>query len=187
MEEILNRWNQELEQDVAYFTNLAVQVGRWDRQLLETGDKILTLHGEVQKVQVQQKELDSNLVMIESQQNDLQSMLDGIEKQVQSLYNSDSPNFTSADEERSNAYQLAEDVTRQLDQMSGTLKDMINKLNTSYESSVDPNNKITQIVQILNVHLGALHWIDQQTSELQQNIQVASKQLDVAEFDFHRR
>lgn len=62
--------------------------------------------------------------------------------------------------------------------MSIHLKDMINKLNEAYDKSVDPNNKLAQIVKILNSHLSSLQWIDQKSSELQIAIQNAASKMD---------
>ena len=40
IEEMLNKWNRELEGDVTAFTKLAVQISKWDKQLLDAGDTV---------------------------------------------------------------------------------------------------------------------------------------------------
>lgn len=42
VEQIINKWNTELEEDVTTFTKLAVQVSKWDSQLLQNEEKVFT-------------------------------------------------------------------------------------------------------------------------------------------------
>jgi nuclear pore complex protein Nup62 len=137
--------------------------------------KITEVYTDVKKVGIQQKDLDSNLDMILSQQNELEKMLDGMEDKVDSLYQSTTLN--GPDKDRQMMYQTADDINKQLDSMTGSLKDMITKLNVSFEKSIDPENKVNQIVQILNSHLTTLQWVDQKCSTLQNEISSTSEAM----------
>lgn len=135
---------------------------------MENGDRIFELHGEVQRVQVAQKELDQNLEIIYGQQNELDALLSSLESEVENLANESEP--TPTDLEREKGYQLAEDINAELDQMETTLKDMINKLNASHTTS-DSDNPVNQVVKILNAHLTSLQWLDQNSNYLQSKLQ----------------
>lgn len=61
--------------------------------------------------------------------------------------------------------------------MGNTLKDLVSKLNTAQEKTLDPENPVNQIVKILNAHLTSLQWIDQNAGNLQSKIQDVTKQM----------
>jgi len=155
------------------FREQAIDVAQWDKNVMENGDKIFKLHSEALRVQVAQKELDQNLEILYTQQNELHQLLASLENEVETLANEIDMNPT--DVEREKGYQLAEDINSQLDQMGNTVKELITKLNTSQEKSVDAENPIAQIVKILNSHLNSLQWIDQNSAILQSRIQDVSK------------
>ena len=113
--------------------------------------------------------------MIISQQNELEKMLDSMENKVDNVYQL--TNLNESDKERQKMYETANDINIQLDLMTGTLKDLISKLNVSFEKSIDPENKVNQIVQILNSHLTTLQWIDQKSLVLQNEINSAAETL----------
>ena len=54
MEEAINKWTVELEEQEKVFLNQATQVNAWDRMLFENSDKIVSLNDEVEKVKVEQ-------------------------------------------------------------------------------------------------------------------------------------
>jgi len=173
LEEVINDWSNELEENVRVFTKQAVDVSKWDQSIMENGDKVYKLHTEVKRVQVSQKELEQNLEIISTQQNELSSLLDSLESEVDGIV-ADS-DLTPTDIEREKGYQMAEDINAQLDQMATTLKDLVSKLNLSQEKNGDGENPVFQIVKILNAHLNSLQWIDQNSSYLQSKLQEVSR------------
>nr|3T97_A Chain A, Nuclear pore glycoprotein p62 [Rattus norvegicus]3T97_C Chain C, Nuclear pore glycoprotein p62 [Rattus norvegicus] len=54
----------------------------WDRTLIENGEKITSLHREVEKVKLDQKRLDQELDFILSQQKELEDLLSPLEESV---------------------------------------------------------------------------------------------------------
>lgn len=75
-----------------------------------------------------------------------------------------------ADPERDYTYRLAENLDKQLKQMSQDLKEIIEHLNEANRSQ-DSSDPIVQIGKILNAHMNSLQWLDQRTSVLGQKIQ----------------
>lgn len=55
LEEAINKWTIELEEQEKVFLNQATQVNAWDRLLMENGEKIVKLHESVEKVKLDQQ------------------------------------------------------------------------------------------------------------------------------------
>uniref|UniRef100_G1LVB5 Nuclear pore glycoprotein p62 n=1 Tax=Ailuropoda melanoleuca TaxID=9646 RepID=G1LVB5_AILME len=82
LEGLINEWNLDLEDQEKYFLHQASQVNAWDRTLIENGEKITTLHGEVEKVKLDQQRLEQELDFILSQQKELEDLLTPLEEFV---------------------------------------------------------------------------------------------------------
>ncbi|XP_029059270.1 nucleoporin-62 C-terminal-like protein [Monodon monoceros] len=65
---LANKWSLELEDQEKHFLHQATQANAWDHTLIENGEKITALHGEVEKVKLDQKRLEQELDFILSQQ-----------------------------------------------------------------------------------------------------------------------
>lgn len=129
LESLINKWSLELEDQERHFLQQATQVNAWDRTLIENGEKITTLHREVEKVKLDQKRLDQELDFILSQQKELEDLLSPLEESVKEQ--SGTVYLQHADEEREKTYKLAENIDAQLKRMAQDLKDIIEHLNTS--------------------------------------------------------
>lgn len=101
----------------------------WDRMLVENGEKITSLHKEMEKVKLDQRRLNQELDFILSQQKELEDLLSPLEESVKEQ--SGTIYMQNADEERERTYKLAENVDAQLKRMSQDLKEIIEHLNTS--------------------------------------------------------
>ncbi|XP_024593912.1 nucleoporin-62 C-terminal-like protein [Neophocaena asiaeorientalis asiaeorientalis] len=125
---LVNKWSLELEDQEKHFLHQVTQVNAWDYTLIENGETIIALHGEVQKVKQDQKRLEQELYFILSQQKELEDLLTPLEESVKD--ESGSVCLQHTDEERERIYQLAEDVYAQLKRTAQDLKDIIEYLNT---------------------------------------------------------
>lgn len=174
LEENINKWMADLEKQERDFLQQATQVNAWDRLLVENGEKITGLNGDMERVKIDQQKLDHELDFIKSQQRELEELLVPLEKSV----DQQTSNFQHhADLERDNTYQLAENVDAQLKRMVVDLKEIIDHLNTN--SSQDNADPIQQITKILNAHMDALQWVDQNTALLGRKIEDVAKQMEV--------
>jgi len=181
LEEIVNRWTTELETNVREFNKFAAEVAVWDRALIENGNNIAALHNHVMAAERQQNDINESLDHIEQQQRDLASTLDTYEKVSQEILGGQGGSLRSldtgpADNERDKNYMLATDLHTHLDDLSGSLTQMIesvNALSISSSSSDSADDPMTQIAQILSSHLESLQWIDAAVRE------VESKTVDV--------
>ncbi|CAL7944234.1 unnamed protein product [Xylocopa violacea] len=161
-EESINKWTLELEKQEKAFMDQAAQVNAWDKLLISNGEKIVTLNQEVERVKIEQQQLEQELDYVVSQQKELQDCLVPLEKELASI--------SVSDPEREYTYRLAEDLDTQLKRMSEDLKEIIEHLNQANRTQ-DSSDPIVQIGKILNAHMNSLQWLDQQTSFLNQKIQ----------------
>lgn len=61
LEESINKWTLELEEQEKVFVNQATQVNAWDKLLIANGEKIVTLNQEVERVKQEQQQLEHEL------------------------------------------------------------------------------------------------------------------------------
>ncbi|XP_012284197.1 nuclear pore glycoprotein p62 [Orussus abietinus] len=162
LEESINKWTLELEEQEKAFVNQATQVNAWDKLLIANGEKIVSLNQEVERVKLEQQQLEHELDYVVGQQKELQDCLVPLEKELASL--------SVSDPEREYTYRLAENLDTQLKQMSEDLKEIIEHLNEANRSQ-DASDPIVQIGKILNAHMNSLQWLDQRTTLLTQKIQ----------------
>ncbi|XP_047350249.1 nuclear pore glycoprotein p62 [Vespa velutina] len=162
LEESINKWTLELEEQEKVFVNQATQVNAWDKLLITNGEKIVTLNQEVERVKLEQQQLEHELDYVVGQQKELQDCLVPLEKELASL--------SVSDPEREYTYRLAENIDTQLKQMSEDLKEIIEHLNEANRVQ-DSSDPIVQIGKILNAHMNSLQWLDQRTALLTQKIQ----------------
>ncbi|XP_050454990.1 nuclear pore glycoprotein p62 [Cataglyphis hispanica] len=162
LEESINKWTLDLEEQEKVFVNQATQINAWDKLLITNGEKIVTLNQEVERVKIEQQQLDHELDYVVGQQKELQECLVPLEKELASLSISDS--------DREYTYRLAENLDTQLKRMSEDLKEIIEHLNEANRAQ-DSSDPIVQIGKILNAHMNSLQWLDQQTALLSQKIQ----------------
>ncbi|XP_063241395.1 nuclear pore glycoprotein p62 [Bacillus rossius redtenbacheri] len=170
LEESINKWAMELEEQERVFVNQASQVNAWDRLLIANGDKIVNLNGAVERVKLEQQQLDHELDFIRAQQRDLEDCLGPLERQLL-------PAPTSADPERERTYQLAENVDTQLKQMTEDLKEVIEHLNEANRVK-DATDPMVQVGRILNAHMNSLQWLDQKTAAIATLVDEVSKLHD---------
>lgn len=178
LDALVNNWSLELEDQEKHFLHQATQINAWDHILIENGEKITALHGEVEKVKLNQKRLEQELNFILSQQKELEDLLIPLEGSVKGESGSAYPQHT--DEEHERTYNVAENIDAQLKRMAQDFKDIIEHLNT-FGNPADPTDPLQQICKILNVQADSLQWINQTSDMLQRKVE------EVTEVFEHRR
>ncbi|KAH9466430.1 hypothetical protein MJO28_000990 [Puccinia striiformis f. sp. tritici] len=192
LEDLVARWNSELDERVEDFKHTANEIAAWDQVLIQNGDQISMLYEELQQIEPIQNSIDQTLDYVETQQQELSAALEDYERQLSSSNQAQDFSTTSsgrtrtAAQEREEAYKTAEEVHVQLNDMASSLGTMIAELNSlagpgnkidessalteggipSGSSSTSNEDPIVQIAGILNAHLGSLNWIGEITQEL---------------------
>ncbi|XP_049787053.1 nuclear pore glycoprotein p62 isoform X2 [Schistocerca cancellata] len=173
LEENINKWTLELEEQEKVFMNQVVQINAWDRMLISNAEKIVNLNSAVEQVKLEQQQLEHELDFIVAQQRELEECLVPLEKELENTIT------TGIDPERERTYDLAENLDSQLKQMSEDLKELIDLLNEMNRSGKDSNDPFVQIGRILNAHMNSLQWIDENTTQLATQIEQVSKLHDI--------
>ncbi len=117
--------------------------------------KIIDVSSEVNRLNVEQDQLEQELNFVFSQQNDLEQAIKKLESSIEQM-----PLITqqTSDTSRIEMYKLLIEVDNQLKTMSIDLKDIIKRLN---ETNVNVNDPVVQISKILNAHMDSLNWIEE--------------------------
>ncbi|KAJ2892577.1 FG-nucleoporin nsp1 [Coemansia aciculifera] len=184
LEEIAQMWTTELTAQTRAFHTQASTVSQWDRALVQQGQRITELYDATMAVEAEQAALDQSLADMETQQSELQFLLETYEGRVESLVRktmtqstgSDKGVSKSADEERGEIYLSAENLNESLDQLMSrlsTLVEDVNGISNANAASGDAEDPLAQIMQILNGHLTSLQWVESQTLELSERVNKA--------------
>jgi len=115
--------------------------------------------------------LERHLELIATKQNELHELLNTLDNEVDKLSTGAQ---TPVDQERAMGYELADRMNSQLLAMNKSLKELIDKLNASANTPED-DNPVGQMIQILNIHLNSLQWIDQNATILSEKINEVDK------------
>jgi nuclear pore complex protein Nup62 len=102
LEEIINQWNDDLNEQLHAFHSQAKSTSALDKIIIDNGDQIGQAYEELLQLESIQKEIDQSLDYIDSQQQELNKLLDVLEQQVHTLLEQ-APQAQPADEEREKA------------------------------------------------------------------------------------
>lgn len=173
-EDIIAKWTSALAKNTSEFQAQATNIASWDRVLVENGEKISDLYNQVVQAEQNQGKIDQLLQYVGKQQDDLEGLLEGYEKQASEfLTNLTGPEgLQPVDQDREKAYRLAEDLNEKLENMGGNLSSVIEEINkvSNDLNHAKEDDALTQIVKILNSHLSSLQWIDSNTTYLQEKL-----------------
>ncbi|XP_053963787.1 nuclear pore glycoprotein p62 [Anastrepha ludens] len=166
LEEHINKWTLELEEQEKVFADQATQINAWDKILIGNNHKILELNDAVQKVKSDQQTLEQELEFIATQHKELEESIVPLQKEFLKL--------PQVDVERSQTYLLVENLDTQLKQMSEDLKEIIDSLNEANKGQ-DSTDPIIQIGKILNAHMSSLQWIESSATNISNKLDDITK------------
>ncbi|KAF2899267.1 hypothetical protein ILUMI_06908 [Ignelater luminosus] len=170
LEDAINKWTVDLEEQGKVFANQAKHLNAWDRLLMTNGEKILSVSNGVERIKQQQQQLDQELDFVLAQQKELEECIIPLEKEYKDV--------PVSDVDRDQTYKLAENIDAQLKQMSEDLKEIIEHLNESNKVQ-ELSDPVAQIGRILNAHMNSLQWIDRSTSQISSHLDEIAKMHDL--------
>lgn len=177
MEEYINKWTLELEEQEKVFLDQASQINAWDQLLISNNQKILELNNAVQKVKAEQETLEQELDFISTQHTELEESIAPLQKEFNKI--------PQMDVERTQVYITVENLDTQLKQMSEDLKEVIVNLNEANKCQ-DNSDPIIQIGKILNAHMSSLQWIENTSSTVSAKLDDLSKMHESFKRDSER-
>ncbi|KAL3915082.1 MAG: hypothetical protein SGILL_005811, partial [Bacillariaceae sp.] len=151
VEQILNKFQQQLETDALAFAEEAKRVCEYDAVLRDSQTDVARLTSETQRLMLEQEQIEKNIEGIDAFQNEIDRTLGQVEQQVdQILQNQSHLAPQDADLERERAYETAKNIDHRLEEMKGSLEATFDHLSKSNEQSF--TGETGQIVTILNQH-----------------------------------
>lgn len=209
IEEVVNKWTSDLEEQVKAFGKFAAEVAVWDRTLIESGNNLSALYATLLAAEREQNDVDQSLDHIEQQQRELSATLDAYEKVTDEILGSTnapsqgagggglrSLDTGPADTERDRNYMLATELHGHLDDLSASLTQMIEAVNalsptsssnlsasTAGDGALQTGNDdpLTQIAQVLANHLESLQWIDGAVREVEAKVGDVERRVRAAD------
>jgi nuclear pore complex protein Nup62 len=186
IEEIINRWSNELEGHVRDFNKFVTEVAVWDRSLIENGNNLAALYSHVLAAEREQNDIDQSLDHIEQQEKELSATVEMYEKQMSDILGGQGTLRTldtgPADTERDKNYMLATELHNHLDDLSSSLTqliDSVNSMSVGQNDSKAPSadDPMAQIAHVLSNHLESLQWIDGASRELEEKVGEVEKRI----------
>ncbi|KAJ0590706.1 putative nucleoporin, NSP1-like, nucleoporin NSP1/NUP62 [Helianthus annuus] len=133
---IIKEWNVELQEQTSKFRKLANAIAEWDKRILNNRDVLLKLEAEVAKVVETQSNLERQLELIETHQEEADKSLRSVEEEAERIYK-DEHGLLLDDEAastRDTMYEQADFIEREMEQMTEQIKSVIQKLNANQPS-----------------------------------------------------
>ncbi|GJQ11979.1 hypothetical protein GpartN1_g3770.t1 [Galdieria partita] len=185
LNEIINSWNDKVEELADRFRRQASVVNRWDRLLYQNERRIESLFTEAQGIHSAHKELEMNLDTALAQQKELDGYLQALENQLEKYFVSmGDMGSTSADYEREEMYRTATKIASELDTVGTSLREVVSDIHQLNKPAED--DVVGQIVAILDAHLKSLEYLDETCSQLGKRTQELSLLSDRVEKDTQR-
>lgn len=100
-----------------------------------------------------------------------------LENSIDKMYEAQDQMPVAADIEREQTLQLSVDLDEQLNAMTTTLKETVEKLNKAQDEAADENNPVVQIMKVLNVHHNSLQWVETSASRIGQEVTQLTRTL----------
>jgi nuclear pore complex protein Nup62 len=172
LEDYINKWMTDLDVQEKDFLNQATQLNALDKLMIENGEKIIEVSSEATRLNNEQEKLEQELNFIYSTQNDLELSIKKLEMGIEQM-----PLIPqqSSDTSRIEMYKMLIEVDNQIKSTSIDLKDIIKSLN---DTNVNLNDPVVQISKILNAHVDSLNWIEENSVNLQQQVDKIAKAMD---------
>jgi nuclear pore complex protein Nup62 len=168
VEEILNKFQAELEQDVLQYTREAERIARYDAILRDSQRNLLALGNVTSRLFVQQTELESTLKSIDAFQTELDSNLVGLEQHVDELFAAQAHvEPQNADKQRELAYSTAVNIDERLSLLSEQLTSTMRLLDDSQDKVL--TGSVGDVVRILNAHQNGLAELEQTSRSMEQD------------------
>jgi nuclear pore complex protein Nup62 len=169
VEQIMNKFQRELEQDAVAYVEQAKRVAEYDAVLRDSQRDISKLISQTHRVMLQQEEVERTLTGIGAFQTELDSTLDGLENDVDALFGAaEHLSPVDADVERESAYTNAILVEQRLQMLTAQLQDTLGKMAEKQESML--SGDVGKVVQILNQHQNSLTELEVASRQMENDI-----------------
>jgi nuclear pore complex protein Nup62 len=176
VETIINKYQQELEKDSLLYLEEARQVSEYDAILRDSQRDISRLVQQTHRCILQQEEVERTLSGIGAFQNELDSTLNDLESNVDSIFTANEHlNLADADVARETAYTAATNVEQRLQTLCDSLKDTLQQMSSAQDRMM--SGDAGKVVQILNQHQNSLIELEAASRQMDNDISHVSRVL----------
>ncbi|MGK3735618.1 MAG: nuclear pore complex protein Nup62 [Bacillariaceae sp.] len=182
VEEILNKFQRQLEEDSLAFAEEAKRVCAYDAVLRDSQRDLAKLTTEAQRLMIEQDQVEDGLNTIGAFQNQLGTILAEVEDQVGTIFQTQNHlNPADADLERERSYETAKKIEYQLDDVTNSLRETFDTLNQANASAYGASggdgfsdggssndiNSVNDVVTVLNRHQDGLAELEAAAQKLE--------------------
>lgn len=180
VEEILNKFQRQLEEDALAFAEEAKRVCEYDAILRDNHRDLAKLTTEAQRMMIEQEQIEQGLDGIGAFQNKLDSTLAEVEEQVDAIFRSQGHlNPVDADKERERAYEMAKGIDYRLDNVTESLRETFETLNQANTQAFGPPSSgdtsgdhtavatVGDVIHIMNCHQDSLTELEAAAQKLE--------------------
>jgi len=172
--DIMDDFRIKLAEQVNKFTTQALQVDERDRQLIQQRDRALKLDETTRRLKQNATALNAELELVLGRQDEMHAALRELESKVEEEAN----HFRHLERpsERQQAYQLAEHLDAELGQTREELAECVEQLNAQRQAEAGGQeaHRLAQLVEVMDVHVNALHYLEGQSDKLDATLQQVS-------------
>jgi nuclear pore complex protein Nup62 len=189
VEQIINRFQAELETDAIAFLVEAQRVAHYDATLRDSQRSLSELTNMVSRLMLHQTDVNAQVQGIGSYQSELSKTLDVLERNVDELFAAQGNSHPlDADVEREKSYERAIDVDTKLDVMNTTLRHVVSDLNAAQErvwsSSLGvrvggggANDEVGKIIGVFNAHQETLAYLETKARSVEYDLAIIGEVL----------
>jgi nuclear pore complex protein Nup62 len=177
VEQIINKFQKELEQDAVAFLEEARRVAEYDAILRDSQRDIVKLTQLAHHTLIGQQELEQMLNGIDAFQRELETTLYTVEQHVEDLFQAQSHQLPAdADMEREKAYATAGAVEQRLQELSESLQSVLGEMDATQQRVLTGDTG--KIVQILGQHEKSLADLETAARRMELDVGHVSKLLE---------
>ncbi|ODM87986.1 Nuclear pore glycoprotein p62 [Orchesella cincta] len=164
LQESLNKFMKDIQEEENSFYEQALKVNVWDRTLVSNGERIGHLNTAVEKIITDHSRLENTLSCLKSQETEFKNLLASLESSLPP------GNKYYVDPARAEIFNSADSVGQELIEISNDLKLVIEHINErNNSSSQNSNSQLVQIMKIVNEHSDALLWVEKHVMYLEKD------------------
>jgi nuclear pore complex protein Nup62 len=155
VEQLLNKFQQELERDAVEYIEEARRIAEYDAILRDSQTNLDQLTEHTRRCILQQQEIEQTLSGVSAMQQELDKTLGTIETNVDELFVAQSHLVPQdADYQREEAYQTASEISKRLHAITDTLAQAQMQMDETQERTL--TGDVAKIVKILQQHQTSL-------------------------------
>ena len=181
VEQILNKFQKELEKDAMDYIDQAKRVCEYDAVLRDSQRDLAQIATQTQRLLLEQQQVEKALEGIGAFQDELESTLSQVEGNVDELFARQSHLAPQdADFERERAYATASTIDRRLEELKENMVSTAGQINSANERAF--SGEVANIVAILNKHQDGLSSLQNAARRIDNDASNISRMLQNTRF-----